>query len=275
MLPARSRPTLRLGFVGIVIRTSFVRRPGWPSAVGALERRGPASAEPGFFFLYLRLPLRVSVSCSRGGPSSIRVRLDEARPCTFWARRLLPPCPYTVWVARRSSPYPSPFWIHPGPPRQGLGSGVPYGRCSEEQVARISVPASTGGTNPKYILGILFVGRAVSMFVLDASRFPVSRPRKRCSVWALFRRAGRPDIRPCLTGETIPMCVLGISFALVLGFLVNFFAQLPVRRAPQPRVSSVLFPTNEGGLAPTPFRSGSSWSSVPLSGSQGVFGRVY
>ena len=107
-------------------------------------------------------------------------------------------------------PYPSPLWIHPGPPCQGLGSGAPYGRCSEEQVARISVPASTGGTKPKYILGIFFVGRAVSMFILDASRSPVSRPRKRCSVWTLLGRAGRPDIRPCSTGGTKPKCILGI-----------------------------------------------------------------
>ena len=119
----------------------------------AVRSRRPGEARPGFRRTWVLLPsprlsLRVSVSCSRGGPSSIRVRFDEARPCTFWARRLRPPCPYTVWVARSSSPYPSPFWQHPGPPRHDLGIGVSYGLCSEEQVARISVPAGREEPTP-------------------------------------------------------------------------------------------------------------------------------
>ena len=127
------------------------RSPTWMAVRG----RRPGEARPGFRRTWVldlpspRLSLRVSVSCSRGGPSSIRVRFDEARPCTFWARRLLLPGPYTIWVARSSSPYPSPFWIHSGPPRHGLGIGLPYGLCSEEQVARISLPAGREGPSPR------------------------------------------------------------------------------------------------------------------------------
>ena len=39
------------------------------------------------------------------------------------------------------TPYPCSLWIHPGPSCQGLGSGVPFGRCFEEQVAPKSVSA--------------------------------------------------------------------------------------------------------------------------------------
>ena len=110
----------------------------------AVHSRRPGKAQPGFRQTWVpfplpRPPLRVPVSCSRGGPTSRRGSPKYILGATFPA-----PYPSTVWVTRSSSPdtpYPSPFWIHLGPPRRGLGSGVPYGRCSKKQVARISVPA--------------------------------------------------------------------------------------------------------------------------------------
>ena len=244
----------------------------------AVRSRRPGEAQPGFRRTWVllpipRLPPRVPVSCSRGGLSSIRTRLDAPRPSAFWARRPLPPDPCTVWVARSSTPYPCPIWIHPGPPCRGLGGGVPYGRCSEEQVARISVPARREEPNP-------------STFWVSSP----SRARHPCSFWM-------PHGPPCQDpGSGIPCGryseeqVARISVPArreepnPSTFWVFSRSSLDSSSTSLPNFQFAVHhsyascpswsPTNEGGLAPTPIRPGWSWSSVSISGGQGVFGLV-
>ena len=96
---SQSSPSVSFGFprgairgIYIVTRDSPLLWPGWPSAVGALERRGPVCTEPGFVWVVCNIPpVTADHPYSGHGPQRLVRSSDSIDPRSSaaigWARK--------------------------------------------------------------------------------------------------------------------------------------------------------------------------------------------